>query len=49
MLWTVLVFLFVLWLLGLMTSIGGGLVHVLLVAALVLIVVGLVNGRRVAL
>ena len=49
MLWTVLLFLFVLWLLGVMTSVGGGLVHLLLVAALVVIVVGLLNGRRVAL
>jgi uncharacterized protein DUF5670 len=49
MLWTVLLLLLVLWLLGLITHIGGGLVHLLLVVALVLLVVDLLSGRRVAL
>jgi hypothetical protein len=49
MLWTVLLFLFVLWLLAMMTHVGGALVHLLLVGALVVIVVGLLNGRRIAL
>jgi hypothetical protein len=49
MLWTVLLFLFVLWLLAMMTHVGGALVHLLLVGALVVIVVGLQNGRRIAL
>jgi len=37
----------ILWLLGFSMSIGGGLVHILLVVALLLIVVNLVSGRRV--
>jgi len=49
MLWTVLLFLFVLWLLGMMAQIGGALVHLLLVVALVLVVVDILSGRRVAL
>jgi len=49
MLWTVLLVLFVLWLLGVITHIGGGLVHLLLIVALVLFVVELLSGRRVAL
>jgi hypothetical protein len=36
----------ILWLLGFSMSIGGGLIHILLVIALVLIVVNLVSGRR---
>jgi hypothetical protein len=47
MLWTIVVVLFVLWALGLATSYTmGGLVHGLLVLALVVIVVNLIRGRR---
>ena len=46
MLWTVLVVLFVLWLLGFSLHIGGGLVHVLLVVALVVFIFQMVSGRR---
>jgi len=47
MLWTIAVILFVLWALGMLTSYTvGGLVHVLLVLALVVIVVNLLRGRR---
>ena len=49
MLWTVLLLLFALWLLGVITHIGGALVHLLLVVGLVLFVVDLLSGRRVAL
>jgi hypothetical protein len=49
MLWTVLLFLFVLWLLGVIAEIGGALVHLLLVVALLLVVVDILSGRRVAL
>lgn len=48
MLWTILVILLVLWLLGFLTSIGGDLIHLLLVVALVVLVVQLLSGRRVA-
>ena len=49
MLWTLAVILLVLWMLGLVTSYTmGGLVHVLLVVALVVIVIQIIQGRRVA-
>jgi len=47
MLWTVVMILAVLWLLGMVTSTTlGGLLHLLLVVALVVIVVDLLQGRR---
>lgn len=47
MLYTIAVVLLVLWLLGLVTSVtAGGLIHALLVIALIMIVVNLVTGRR---
>ena len=46
MLWTIVVILVVLWLLGLLANIGGGLVHLLLVIALIVIAVNLLQGRR---
>jgi len=45
-LWTIVLILFVLWLLGFSFNIGGGLVHILLVLALVVLVYNLVTGRR---
>ncbi len=48
MLTTILVLLAILWLLGFSLHIGGGLIHVLLVVALVLLVVNLLGGRRLA-
>jgi quinol-cytochrome oxidoreductase complex cytochrome b subunit len=48
MLWTILVILLVLWLLGMITSYTmGGLIHVLLVVAVIILLVRLVSGRRV--
>jgi hypothetical protein len=46
MLWTIFVVLLVLWLLGFSMSIGGSLIHLLLVIALVVLVFNLVSGRR---
>ena len=47
MLWTILVVLCVLWLLGVVISYtAGGLIHLLLLAALVILVINLVSGRR---
>ena len=46
MLWTILVVLLVLWLLGFSLKIGGGLIHLLLVVALVVLVINLLTGRR---
>jgi hypothetical protein len=48
LLWTIIVVLFVLWLIGLLMHIGGGLIHILLVIALVVFVINLVSGRRPA-
>ena len=48
MLWTLFVILFILWLLGMVSSYTlGGFIHILLVLALVVIVIQLVSGRRV--
>ena len=47
MLWTIVVILFVLWLLGFTMHVAGGLIHVLLVIALVVVVLRLLSGRRV--
>lgn len=47
MLWTIALILFVLWALGMVSSYTmGGLVHLLLVVALVVIVINLLRGRR---
>jgi len=46
MLWTIAVILIVLWALGLVSSYTmGGFVHILLVVALVVIVIGFIQGR----
>jgi len=45
LLWTVLVVLVVLWLIGLVANIGGGLIHILLVVALIILVYNLITGR----
>jgi hypothetical protein len=48
MLWTIFVILLVLWLVGLVTShTMGGLIHLLLVVAVVVLIIRLVTGRRV--
>jgi uncharacterized protein DUF5670 len=48
MLWTIFVILLVLWALGLVTAYTmGGLIHVFLVIALVVLVIQLLQGRRV--
>lgn len=47
MLWTIVLVLLVLWLLGFALDVVGGLIHVLLVIALVVIVMRLLTGRRV--
>jgi hypothetical protein len=49
MLWTVFVVVLILWLLGFSFHLGGGLIHLLLVLALVVLVFNLVTGRRRAL
>lgn len=46
LLWTIIVILFALWLLGFILHFGGALIHLLLVIALVVFVVNLLAGRR---
>jgi hypothetical protein len=48
MLWTIAVILLILWALGLVTSTTmGGLIHILLVAAIIMVLVRIFQGRRV--
>jgi hypothetical protein len=47
MLWTIVVILLILWLLGFTLHVAGGLIHILLVIALVVIELRLLSGRRV--
>lgn len=46
MLYTIAVILFVLWLLGLVFKIGSGIIHILLVIAIVVGLIQLFRGRR---
>lgn len=46
MLWTIVGVLLLLWLVGLLANVGGGLIHTLLVIAAVVFVFQLVSGRR---
>jgi len=46
MLWTIFVILLVLWLLGFSFHIAGGLIHILLVIAVIVLVFNLISGRR---
>jgi hypothetical protein len=46
MLWTIFVIMLILWLLGFSLHIGGGLIHLLLVIAVVVLIFNLVTGSR---
>jgi uncharacterized protein DUF5670 len=46
LIWTIVVVLFVLWLLGFAVQFGGGLIHLLLVLAIIGIIYNLLVGRR---
>ncbi len=46
MLWTVFVILLILWILGFSFHIAGGLIHLLLVIAVVVLIIQLITGRR---
>jgi Family of unknown function (DUF5670) len=47
MLWTISIILFVLWLLGLVSSYTlGGWIHILLVFAIIIVLIRLISGRR---
>ncbi len=45
LIWGIIVILFVLWVLGLVVHVGGGLIHLLLVVAVVLFIFNLLTGR----
>jgi hypothetical protein len=47
MLWSVVALLLILWILGIALEIAGGLIHILLVIALIVVVVRLLSGRRI--
>ncbi|HLL76242.1 MAG TPA: lmo0937 family membrane protein [Pyrinomonadaceae bacterium] len=49
MLWVILAVLLALWLIGLIADIAGGLIHLLLVVALVVLVINLLRGRSATL
>jgi hypothetical protein len=44
-LWTIIVVLFVFWIIGFALHVGGALIHLLLLVAVILIIVNLVTGR----
>ncbi len=47
MLWTIVVVMIILWLLGLVSSYTmGGLIHILLVIAIIVVLVNIIQGRR---
>jgi hypothetical protein len=46
MLWTIVGILVLLWLVGFLTEVGGGLIHLLLVIALIVFIFQLISGRR---
>jgi hypothetical protein len=47
MLWTIFAVLLVLWLLGFGFNVGGSLIHLLLVLAVIVLIINLFTGRRV--
>jgi len=47
MLWTIAVIFVVLWALGLVGHVGGGLIHILLVIAIISVLIRIIQGRRV--
>ena len=46
MLWTIFVVLVILWLLGFTLHVGGALIHILIVIAVVVLIFNLISGRR---
>jgi hypothetical protein len=48
MLWTIFVILLIMWLLGFSFHVAGGLVHILLIVAVVVLLFNLLGGRRTA-
>ena len=48
MIWTIILILVTLWLLGWLGDIGGNLIHLLLIVALIVLIYDLIVGRRAA-
>ncbi len=46
--WTLIGLLFLFWILGFIAHVGGGLIHILLVIAVILVIFNLITGRRTA-
>jgi hypothetical protein len=46
MLWTIVAVLLILWLRGFSLHVAGGLIHLLLVIAVIVVIVNLLSGRR---
>ncbi|MFZ2125533.1 MAG: lmo0937 family membrane protein [Candidatus Saccharimonadales bacterium] len=46
MLLTIAIILFILWALGFTFSVGGGLIHILLIIALIVFIYNMITGRR---
>jgi hypothetical protein len=46
LLWTIVAVLLILWLLGFSLSVGGGLIHLLLVVAVIVFVINVMSSRR---
>lgn len=49
LLWTVIVVLFVIWLLGLVTAVGGPLIHLVLVVAVILVIYNVLTKGKATL
>ncbi|WP_404455669.1 lmo0937 family membrane protein [Oceanobacillus kapialis] len=47
MLWTILIILLILWAIGFAFDVAGGLVHILLVIALIILIYRLVTGKKI--
>jgi hypothetical protein len=47
LLWLIIIILIILWLAGFTMHVGGGLIHLLLVIALIVLIIRLATGRRV--
>lgn len=46
MLWTIIVILVILWLLGVVINIGGAFIHILIVAAIIIFIYNLITRNR---
>jgi hypothetical protein len=46
-LWIIIAIILAIWLIGLLTNVGGGLIHLLLIVVVALVIYNLVAGRRV--